>query len=193
MARLKGYDIELLQHGESFSEAQAFALALAEERTARYVSPYNDADVIAGQSTVMTELLEQLADVRHVLIPVGGGGLISGAGLALRDAGRDVSLLGLQAAQDAAMVASLDEGHAVAITRGSTIADGLAGAIEEGSVTIDVITELGIRVETLEEPQIRAAVRTAAVDHGLVLEGPPRSPWPPRSSAWCRSTTVLSR
>lgn len=171
VARLKGYDIELLQHGESFSEAQAFALALAEERTARYVSPYNDADVIAGQSTVMTELLEQLADVRHVLIPVGGGGLISGAGLALRDAGRDVSLLGLQAAQDAAMVASLHEGHAVAITRGSTIADGLAGAIEEGSVTIDVITELGIRVETLEEPQIRAAVRTAAVDHGLVLEG----------------------
>ncbi len=171
VARLKGYDIELLQHGESFSEAQAFALALAEERHARYVSPYNDADVIAGQSTAMTELLEQLTDVRHVLIPVGGGGLISGAGLALRDAGRDVTLLGLQAAQDAAMVASLHEGHAVAIARGSTIADGLAGAIEEGSVTIDVITELGIRVETLEEPQIRAAVRTAAVDHGLVLEG----------------------
>jgi len=171
VARLKGYDIELVQEGESFAAAQAFALALAEERHARYVSPYNDADVIAGQSTVATELLEQLPDVAHLLVPVGGGGLLSGIGLVLRDAGRSVRLLGLQPARDAAMVASLHEGRAVDIVRGQTIADGLAGAIEDGSVTIDVINELGIRVETLEEPQIRAAVRTAAVDHGLVLEG----------------------
>ncbi|HEV3212432.1 MAG TPA: pyridoxal-phosphate dependent enzyme [Acidimicrobiales bacterium] len=171
VARLKGFDIELVQEGESFSEAQAFALALAEERGARYISPYNDPDVIAGQSTVASELLEQLPDVAQLLVPVGGGGLLSGIGLFLRDAGRDVHLLGLQPARDAAMVASLHQGHAVQIERGQTIADGLAGAIEEGSVTIDVITELGIAVETLEEPQIRAAVRTAAVDHGLVLEG----------------------
>jgi threonine dehydratase len=171
VARLKGYDIELVQQGESFADAQAFALSLAAERDARYISPYNDADVIAGQSTVATELLEQLPDVAHLLIPVGGGGLLSGVGLVLRDAGRHVQLLGLQPARDAAMVASLHEGHAVDIERGQTIADGLAGAIEEGSVTIDVITELGIHVETLEEPQIRAAVRTAAVDYGLVMEG----------------------
>ena len=171
VARLKGYDIELVQHGETFAEAQAFALALAEERNARYVSPYNDADVIAGQATVATELLEQLPDLAHLLVPVGGGGLLSGIGLALRDAGRQVSLLGLQPARDAAMVASLQEGHAVDVVRSQTIADGLAGAIEEGSVTIDVINELGIHVATLEEPQIRAGVRTAALDHGLVLEG----------------------
>lgn len=171
VARLKGFDIELVQHGESFSEAQDFALALAEERSARYISPYNDADVIAGQSTVATELLDQLPDVAHLLVPVGGGGLLSGIGLVLRDTGHRVGLLGLQPARDAALVASLHEGHAVDIERGQTIADGLAGAIEEGSVTIDVINDLGIRVETLEEPQIRAAVRTAAVDHGLVLEG----------------------
>ncbi|HEV3328717.1 MAG TPA: pyridoxal-phosphate dependent enzyme [Acidimicrobiales bacterium] len=171
VARLKGFDIELVQHGESFAEAQTYALALAEERSARYVSPYNDADVIAGQSTVATELLGQLPDVAHLLVPVGGGGLLSGIGLVLRAAGLHVGLLGLQPARDAAIVASLQAGHAVDIERGQTIADGLAGAIEEGSVTIDVIRELAIPVETLEEPQIRAAVRTAAVDHGLVLEG----------------------
>src|SRR5271169_1851612 len=55
VARLKGYDIELVQHGESFADAQVFALALASERNARYISPYNDADVIAGQATVTTE------------------------------------------------------------------------------------------------------------------------------------------
>jgi threonine dehydratase len=171
VARLKGYDIELVQHGDSFAEAQAFALALAEERDARYVSPYNDADVIAGQATVATELLDQLPDVAHLLVPVGGGGLLSGIGLALRDAGRAVTLLGLQPARDAAMVASLAAGHAVDVERAPTIADGLAGAIEAGSVTVDVITALGVPVVTLEEPQIRAAVRTAAVDHGLVMEG----------------------
>jgi threonine dehydratase len=171
VARLKGFDIELVQHGESFAEAQTYALALAEERSARYVSPYNDADVIAGQSTVATELLGQLPDVAHLLVPVGGGGLLSGIGVAFRAAGLHVGLLGLQPARDAAIVASLHAGHAVDIERGQTIADGLAGAIEEGSVTIDVLSELAIPVETLEEPQIRAAVRTAAVDHGLVLEG----------------------
>ena len=171
VARLKGYDIELVQEGESFAEAQAYALALAEERDARYVSPYNDADVIAGQSTVATELLDQLGDVAHLLVPVGGGGLLSGIGLALRGAGHAVTLLGLQPARDAAMVASLHEGHAVEVERHQTIADGLAGAIEDGSVTIDIINELGVAVVTLEEAQIRAAVRTAAVDHGLVLEG----------------------
>lgn len=171
VARLKGYDIELVQHGESFAEAQIYALELAEERSARYISPYNDADVIAGQSTVATELLAQLPDVAHLLVPVGGGGLLAGTGLVLRDVAPHVRLLGLQPARDAALVASLREGHAVAVERGSTIADGLAGAIEEGSVTIDLINELGLRVETLEEPPIRAAVRTAAVDHGLVLEG----------------------
>jgi threonine dehydratase len=171
VARLKGFDIELVQHGESFSEAQDYALALADERQARYVSPYNDADVIAGQSTVATELVDQVPGVASILVPVGGGGLLSGIGLVLRDAGLPVRLLGLQPARDAALVASLHEGHAVDVERGQTIADGLAGAIEDGSVTLDVIAELGIPVETLEEPQIRAAVRTAAVDHGLVLEG----------------------
>lgn len=169
VAKLKSYAVELVQHGETFAEAQAFALRLAEERGARYVSPYNDPDVIAGQSTVATELLGQLPDVAHLLVPVGGGGLLSGVGMVLR--GRGVHLLGLQPARYASMVASLAEGHAVDPVHHDTIADGLAGTIEEGSVTISILQELGVPVLTLEEPQIRAAVRTAAVDYGLVLEG----------------------
>lgn len=171
VARLKGYDIELVQHGESFAEAQAFALKLAAERDARYISPYNDADVIAGQATVASELMEQLPDVAHLLVPVGGGGLLSGIGLALRAAGREVGLIGLQPARDAAMVASIGAGHAVEVERAPTIADGLAGAIEDGSVTVEIIRDLGVPVIPLEEAQIRAAVRTASVDFGLVFEG----------------------
>jgi threonine dehydratase len=171
VARLKGYAVELVQHGESFAEAQDFALRLAEERNARYISPYNDPDVIAGQATVATELIDELPGLAHLLVPVGGGGLLSGIGLVLRERASNVKLLGLQPARFASMVASLSAGRAVDIGHNDTIADGLAGAIEEGSVTIGIINELGIPVVTLEEAQIRAAVRTAAVDHGLVMEG----------------------
>ena len=171
VAKLKGFDIELVQHGDTFAEAQDFALALAEQRHATFISPYNDPSVIAGQSTVATELLDELPELAHLLVPVGGGGLLSGIGLALQGHSSNVHLLGLQPSSYAAMVASLFAGHAVDIDFHDTIADGLAGAIEEGSVTIGIINDLGIKVVTLEEAQIRAAVRTAAVDHGLVLEG----------------------
>ena len=171
VAKLKGYSVELVQHGESFAEAQAFALDLASRRGARYVSPYNDPDVIAGQSTVATELLDELPDMGWLLVPVGGGGLLSGVGLALRERGGHVSLLGLQPSRYASMVASLAEGHAVDPEHHDTIADGLAGSIEDGSITIGILKDLSVPVITLEEAQIRAAVRTAAVDYGLVLEG----------------------
>ena len=115
--------------------------------------------------------MEQLPDVAHLLVPVGGGGLLSGIGLALRAAGREVGLIGLQPARDAAMVASIGAGHAVEVERAPTIADGLAGAIEDGSVTVEIIRDLGVPVIPLEEAQIRAAVRTASVDFGLVFEG----------------------
>jgi threonine dehydratase len=171
VAKLKGFDVELVQHGESFAEAQAFGLQLAEERGARFVSPYNDPDVVAGQGTVALELLDELPDVARLLVPVGGGGLLSGIGLTLQHHGSGVTLLGLQPANYATMVASLRAGHAVETVSHDTIADGLAGSIEEGSITIGILQDLGISVVALEEAQIRAAVRTAVVEHGLVFEG----------------------
>ncbi len=171
VAKLKSFAVELVQHGESFADAQDFALQLAAERGLRFVSPYNDPDVVAGQSTVATELLDQLPELTHLLVHVGGGGLLSGVGLALAERGAAVQLLGLQPARYASMVASLAEGHAVDAEHDDTIADGLAGSIEEGSITISILQELGVPVLTLEEPQIRAAVRSAATDFGLVLEG----------------------
>jgi threonine dehydratase len=171
VAKLKGFDVELVQHGESFSEAQAFGLRLAEERGATFVSPYNDPDVVAGQGTMALELLDELPDLARLLVPVGGGGLLSGIGLTLQSHASTVTLLGLQPAHYASMVASLRAGHAVDIDALDTIADGLAGSIEEGSITIGILQDLGIEVVTLDEAQIRAAVRTAAVEFGLVFEG----------------------
>jgi threonine dehydratase len=171
VTKLRRFPVELVQYGEEFADAQEYALRLAEEHDATFISPYNDANVIAGQSTIGTELLEQVPDVEHLLVPVGGGGLLSGIALALRSSRPSVQLLGLQPANYAAMVASLEAGRVVDTGHVETIADGLAGTLEDESVTFEILRDLGIPVVTLEEEQIRAAVRTAAVDHGLILEG----------------------
>jgi threonine dehydratase len=82
-----------------------------------------------------------------------------------------VRLIGLQPANYAVMVASLEAGRVVDTAHVETIADGLAGTLEDDSVTFEILRDLGIPVVTLEEEQIRAAVRTAAMEHGLILEG----------------------
>jgi threonine dehydratase len=76
--KLRGYDIELIQFGSSYDDAQRHALELADQRSIRYISPFNDTNVIAGQATVFDEMLLQAPELEHVVVPVGGGGLISG-------------------------------------------------------------------------------------------------------------------
>ena len=87
MKKLSTYDIELIQFGTSYDDAQAHAFELGEQRSIRFISPFNDSDVIAGQSTVFDEMLAQAPELEHVVVSVGGGGLISGT-LLSRDASR---------------------------------------------------------------------------------------------------------
>src|SRR3954469_3824510 len=104
-AALARYDIELVAVGSSYDEAEAHALRLGEEG-AVFVSPYNDPDTIAGQGTIVRELVAQVPDVRTVVVPVGGGGLISGVGLAA-SALDGVRVVGVEAAASPAMASAL--------------------------------------------------------------------------------------
>ena len=169
VAALMRFPVNLVRHGTSYDEAEAHAMSLA-DRGARYISPYNDPDVIAGQATVGVELLRQLPDLAMVVAPVGGGGLVSGLCIVLA-ASRGIEVLGVEVAESPTMQKALEAGHAVPLELPPTLADGLAGNLEPGSVTIELARRYLSGVVTVSEDEIEEAIRFLASEHGLIVEG----------------------
>jgi threonine dehydratase len=155
--RLRRFPIELVIHGADFDEAERHALSLP----GRYVSPYNDTDVIAGAGTIALELPP---DTETIVIPVGGGGLAAGIRLAT-----DATVIGVVPAAFPAMRVALDAGEVVQVEGEWTIADALHGNIEPGSVTVDLLS--GVEVVEVTEAELAEAMRTLALEHGIVVEG----------------------
>jgi threonine dehydratase len=170
--KLSTYDIELLKYGTSYDDAQAYAKSLADERGIRFISPFNDSDVIAGQSTLFDEMLSQAPDIEHVVVSVGGGGLISGV-LVSRDAHdrSDVRVTGVQAEESAALYHVLRGATMDEVIHRPTIADGLAGGGDDGAITNEIVAKSGIELVLVPELEIRRAVREIAESSGLVMEG----------------------
>ncbi|HUC04048.1 MAG TPA: pyridoxal-phosphate dependent enzyme [Acidimicrobiales bacterium] len=169
VSALRHFDVELVLEGDGYSDAESYALELAAGEGSRYVSPYNDADVIAGQATIARELLEQVPSLGTVVVPVGGGGLL--AGLCLGFDGTAVRVVGVESEASPAVSAAVAAGHVVPVDVGPTLADGLAGNLEAGSVTIGIVSAHGAEVHTVSEADIGSAMAFAAVHMGLVLEG----------------------
>lgn len=170
--KLLQFDIELIQFGSSFDEAQERAFELAEERSIRFVSPFNDPNVIAGQATTFDEMFRQAPEMEHLVVSVGGGGLISGALLSRREHGRDdLRITGVQPAESAAMYHVLRGANMADVEHHPTIADGLAGGGDDGAVTNDIIAASGIPLVLVPEIEIRRGVREVAEYNGLVIEG----------------------
>jgi len=166
IAKLRAQPIELILHGDA-DAAEAYAPTLVRPG-ASYVSPYNDTMVIAGQATVGRELFDQAGGPMTVVVPVGGGGLLSGIALWAR--GRsDVELVGVEACASLAVSTAVAAGAVVPIAYGETLADGLAGNIEAGSVTVPLLA--GVRFTCVSEPELRGGMRWLLVHHGLVAEG----------------------
>jgi threonine dehydratase len=169
VSALQQFDVRLVLHGEGYSEAEAHALDLVAREGGRYVSPYNDPDVIAGQGTIARELLDQVPNLGTVVVPVGGGGLVSGISLGL--AGTDVRVIGVESEASPSMSAAVAAGGIVPITVEPTLADGLAGNLEVGAITVDIALHNKIEILTVSEADIRSAMAFAAYKMGLVLEG----------------------
>jgi threonine dehydratase len=169
VSAIQQFDVRLVLHGEGYSEAEAHALDLAAADGSRYISPYNDPDVIAGQGTIARELLEQVPNLGTVVVPSGGGGLLAGVALGL--AGSGVRVIGVESEASPAMSAALASGGIVPITVEPTLADGLSGNLELGTVTVDIALHSGVQVLTVSESDIRSAMAFAVYKMGLVLEG----------------------
>ena len=166
VAKLRTYPIELILHGDS-DAAEGYAPTLVGPGST-YVSPYNDTMVIAGQSTVGRELDTQTSGPLTVVVPVGGGGLLAGIALWARRRGA-VELVGVEACASLAVSTAVAAGRVVPIAYGGTLADGLAGNIEPGSVTPSLLG--AARFVCVDEAEIRAAMRWLMVNHGVVAEG----------------------
>ena len=169
VSALQQFDVRLVLYGEGYREAETHALELAARDGRRYVSPYNDPDVIAGQSTLARELLEQVSNLGTVVVPCGGGGLLAGVTLGL--AGTGVRVVGIESEASPSMSTALAVGGIVPINVEPTVADGLAGNLEPGAVTVGIALEHGVSVLTVSEADIRSAMAYAATKMGLVLEG----------------------
>jgi len=169
VSALQRFDLRLVLHGEGYRDAETHALELAAGDGSRYVSPYNDPDVIAGQSTVARELQEQMPNLGTVVVPCGGGGLLSGVILGLE--GTSVRIVGVESEASPSMSTALSAGAIVPIDVEPTVADGLAGNLEPGAVTVDIALAHGVEVLTVSEADIRSAMAFSASKMGLVLEG----------------------
>jgi len=170
VAAIRRFAVELIQAGNSFDDAESRALRLGGREDFHYVSAYNDPYVIAGQASIGFELGRQLEGPLTVVCGVGGGGLASGLGLwaATRS---DVRIVGVESAASTALSASVQAGRQISMTIGPTLADGLAGNIEPGSVTIDLVGRYVHDLVTVSEDEISSAIRYLALERGVVAEG----------------------
>jgi threonine dehydratase len=169
LAKLRRQPITMLRAGRSFDEAEAAALRLAAKGRGRYVSSYNDTHLIAGYATLGHELAD-IPPPATVVCPVGGGGLISGLCMWAR-AHPHVRIVGAEAAASRAMSTAINAGRIVDVDINPTLADGLAGNIERGSVTVEISRARVDAMVAVTEDEIAAAIRYLATEHGLIAEG----------------------
>jgi threonine dehydratase len=171
VAALRRYPATIMQVGATYDEAEAAAVRMAHEEGLRFISPYNHPDVIAGQGTLGAEILEQLPSAEVLVVSVGGGGLISGIALWAKAINPNLRIVGVQTESSAAMLASLQAGEIVQAPDLPTLADGLAGNLEPGSITFPLVQRLVDMLIAVSEPQIAAAMRWLFHEHHLVVEG----------------------
>jgi threonine dehydratase len=164
--RLRSYPVELVQVGDGYDAAEAHALSLDGE----FVSAYNDPHVIAGQRTLAVELGEQLSGPLTVVVPVGGGGLVSGVGLWAADRD-DVRVVGVEVAASRAVSAAVAAGRVVDAELWPKLADGMAGGLEPGCVTVDIAARHVDAFVAVDEAELRGAMRALAFEAGLIAEG----------------------
>jgi threonine dehydratase len=174
LARLQahGRPVEVVLVDGSYDDTERAARAAVERAPgAVFVSSYNDPDVVAGQGTVALELLEAWPDLEAVVVPVGGGGLIGGMGVAIRALAPAVRIVGVEPARSPAMATSLHAGRVTAIPEASSsVAEGLVGNLDPGSITVPLAAHCVDEIVLVEEHEIEAATARLYREAGLVAE-----------------------
>lgn len=153
----RAYGADVRFAGETVDEALVAAQGFARETGAVLIHPFDHRDVVAGQGTVGQEIVEQCPDVRTVVVGTGGGGLLAGVALAVKDVRPDVRIVGVQAERAAAYLPSLAAGHPVSLDRMSTMADGIAVGCP-GDVPFEIVRDLVDDMVTVSEEAMSGAL-----------------------------------
>jgi threonine dehydratase len=171
VSAIRRYDVTLVEQGDSYDEAERSSRLMERETGMTFVSPYNDPEVISGQGTIGLELLADAPELDAVIVPVGGGGLIAGILIAVKSLNPNVKIYGVEPSASPTMQSALDAGRLVEIPEDPTIADGLAGNVEPGSITFPIIQSLVDGMILVDEQAIRAAIAGVAREDHFMIEG----------------------
>lgn len=166
----RGYGAHVVLHGDGYDEAYDEACKLAEHEHLTFVHPFDDLAVIAGQGSIGLELLEQVPDLQAVVVPVGGGGLISGIACALKESKPEIRVIGVQAARMPSMLEALRLHKPTTIATSPTIADGIA-VRRAGEQTLPLIEKYVDDVVAVEEEEIASGILTLLEREKMLAEG----------------------
>jgi threonine dehydratase len=171
IAAIRRHGAGLRAEGRDYDDAERLAKAFAAATGADFISPYNDADVIAGAATVGLEIVEDVPDANVLLVPIGGGGLISGVAAVAKSIDARVEVVGVEAQASCAFQTSVRAGRLVTIVPGATLADGLGGNPDPDTITFDPIQRLVDRIVTVTEGDLSAAILGLVQHEHLIAEG----------------------
>lgn len=166
---VRQFGAEAVLYGETYDEAEEEARRLEKSEGLTFISPYNDPDVIAGAGTVGLEIVEQLPDVARVIVPISGGGLISGIAVAVKALRPQAEIIGVCAQSAPTMYNMLYDTAYPQVW--DTLAEALSGDIELKAMTIDITQRLVDQVVLVSEAAIAEAMRWLLFDAGWVVEG----------------------
>jgi len=167
---VKHYGAEVVLHGANYDEAYAYAIELAKENSATFVHPFEDEEVIAGQGTVALDILDACKDLDAVVIPVGGGGLISGMALAIKSINPNIEVIGVSAKGAPALKKSFEQKKPICTKSVRTIADGIA-VRDTSEVTLKYMLENVDRFVSVDDLEIANAILFLLENQKLVVEG----------------------
>jgi len=170
LSKIEKYNAEILLYGD-YDEVESKAREVAAKEGLKYISPYNDEGIIAGQGTVGLEILEDLPNVEIIIVPVGGGGLISGIGIAAKSINPNIKVVGVQSKAAPTVHESLKAGKIVWVKEGESFAEGLLGGIEQEAITFEMIRQYVDDLLVVEEDTIRKAVKLLWENDKQVAEG----------------------
>ena len=166
----RSYGAEIRLVKGVYDDAYQEALRLRDEEGYTFIHPFNDPEVIAGQGTIALELCEQVPDMDMVIVPIGGGGLISGMAYTLKNLNPKVKVIGVQASGAPSMLNSIHDSHIERLDSVFTIADGIA-VKEPGSLTYELCSEYVDEIVAVTDDEISAAILALMEQHKLVTEG----------------------